>query len=149
MFDQIPSTYGLVEIDDIAQHFNLDSDNLSFEWTSFLNFIADTPPEQRSIVHSLALLKHKHLGLQELYPTILKLLSVAAVLPLSTAEVERVFSQVKLIKNDHRNRLKQETLENLLHVKINCNKEMFLSILESVVENFFKVKQRRLCNFLR
>ena len=29
-------------------------------------------------------------------------MSTAAVLPLSTAEVERVFSQVKLVKCDHR-----------------------------------------------
>jgi hypothetical protein len=31
------------------------------------------------------------------------LMSTAAVLPLSTAEVERVFSQVKLVKCDHIN----------------------------------------------
>ena len=34
-------------------------------------------------------------------------MSTAAVLPLSRAEVERVFSQVKLVKCDHRNRMKQ------------------------------------------
>ena len=34
-------------------------------------------------------------------------MSRAAVLSLSRAEVERVFSQVKLVKCDHRNRMKQ------------------------------------------
>lgn len=119
LFDEIPSTYGLCDIQDIADHFLFDSDTLSFEWTSLMNFLADTSAEHRSIVNILSLLLNPKLGLSELYPNMIKLFSTAAVLPLSTAEVEHVFSQVKLIKNDHRNRLKQCTLENLLHVKIN------------------------------
>jgi hypothetical protein len=41
-------------------------------------------------------------------------MSTAAVLPLSTAEIERVFSQVKLVKCDHINRMKQVTMNNIL-----------------------------------
>ena len=52
-------------------------------------------------------------------------MSTAAVLPLSTAEVERVFSQVKLVKCDHINRMKQVTMNNILHVKLNCNKQCY------------------------
>ena len=48
------------------------------------------------------------LGLSALYPNnIIHLMSTAAVLPLSRAEVERVFSQIKLVKCNHRNRMKQ------------------------------------------
>ena len=82
----------------------------------------------------------------EMFPNVYKLMCVATVLPLSTAEVERVFSQVKLIKNEHRNRLKQSTLENLLHIKLNCDKNMFDALLNKVVDKFFRIKQRRLCN---
>ena len=48
----------------------------------------------------LKLLLNEKLGLSALYPNnIIHLMS--------TAEVERVFSQVKLVKCDHRNRMKQ------------------------------------------
>jgi hypothetical protein len=46
-------------------------------------------------------------------PDSIRLMSTAAVLPLSTAEVERVFSQVKLVKCDHINRMKQVTMNNM------------------------------------
>ena len=43
----------------------------------------------------------KKKGLKEFYPMVARLLASAAVLPLSTAEVERVFSQLKLVKTGH------------------------------------------------
>jgi hypothetical protein len=89
-------------------------------------------PYVRSMPNCITLLLNNKFDLGELYPLILKLLSVAVVIPLSTAEVDRVFSQVKLIKTEHRNRLKQETLENILKVKINCSRELCYNILDSV-----------------
>jgi hypothetical protein len=66
----------------------------------------------------LKLLLNEKLGLSALYPNnIIHLMS--------TAEVERVFSQVKLVKCDHRNRIKQVTMNNILHVKLNCNKQCY------------------------
>ena len=38
-------------------------------------------------------------------------------MPASNAAVERLFSQLKLIKTDHRNSLKNETISALIHVK--------------------------------
>ncbi|KAK3864442.1 hypothetical protein Pcinc_029875 [Petrolisthes cinctipes] len=40
-------------------------------------------------------------------------------LPISNAECERVFSQVKLLKNDLRTRLSTDTLDSLLHIRFN------------------------------
>ena len=111
-----------------------------------ITFISDNPAELRSIDKCITLLTNSKLGLMEMFPNVYKLMCVATVLPLSTAEVERVFSQVKLIKNEHRNRLKQSTLENLLHIKLNCDKNMFDALLNKVVDKFFRIKQRRLCN---
>jgi hypothetical protein len=62
--------------------------------------------------------------------------NTAAVLPLSTAEVERVFSQVKLVKCDHINRMKQVTMNNILHVKLNCNKQCYEHVSDTVVAFF-------------
>ena len=71
-----------------------------------------------------------------MFSNVYKLMCVAAVLPRSTTEVERIFSQVKLIKNKHRNRLKQATLENLIHIKFDCDKDMFDSFLDKAVRTF-------------
>ena len=46
------------------------------------------------------------------------LVKVVLSLPFSNAAVERVFSQLKLIKTDHRSCLKQESLLALLSTKI-------------------------------
>ena len=45
-----------------------------------------------------------------MYPLVSKLYSIAVIQPLSTAEVERIFSQVALIKTSHRANIKSETL---------------------------------------
>lgn len=145
LFEEIPCTYGLTEMMDLADHVIRYSENLVHEWTAFISFIGEVSSELRSIQKWITVLMNESLGLTELYPNILKLMSVAAVLALITAEVERVFSQVMLIKCYHRNRLKKSTLHNLLHIKINCHNDMFCSILDNVVTKFFKVKQRRLC----
>ena len=70
-------------------------------------------------------------------------MSTAAVLPLSTAEVERVFSQVKLVKCDHINRMKQVTMNNILHVKLNCNKRCYEHVSDTL-DKFFRVKDRKI-----
>jgi hypothetical protein len=74
----------------------------------------------------LKFLLNEKLGLSAMYPNnSIHLMSTAAVLPLSTAEVERVFSKVKLVKCDHINRMKQVTMNNILYVKLNCNKQCY------------------------
>jgi hypothetical protein len=72
------------------------------------------------------LLKEKR-GLSALYPNnSIHLMSTAAVLPLSTAEVEKVFSQVKLVKCDHINRMKQVTMNNIQFIQ-QINLDIILS----------------------
>ena len=89
---------------------------------------------ERSIMACLKLLLNEKLGLSALYPNnSIHLMCTAAVLPLSTAEVERVFLQVKLVKCDHINRMKQVTMNNILHVKLNCNKQCYEHVSDTVV----------------
>ena len=52
------------------------------------------------------------------YPLISDILAQIAVLPASSAEVERVFSAMKRIKTPVRNRLKTGTLDHLLRILI-------------------------------
>ena len=61
-------------------------------------------------------------GLQT-HPNLCKVVAVLFSLPFSNAAVERVFSQLKLIKSDHRASLKQESLLGLVTTKISFQRE--------------------------
>lgn len=56
-------------------------------------------------------------GMAALYPNLSRLASIALLLPLSTAEGERVFSGLKRVKTILRNRMKESTLENILRIQ--------------------------------
>ena len=53
------------------------------------------------------------------FPILIKLVVALMSIPHGNADVERVFSHVKLIKTDHRNRLADSTLNSLLTVRVN------------------------------
>ena len=55
-----------------------------------------------------------------------------------------IFSQVKLVKCDHINRMKQVTMNNILHVKLNCNKQCYEHVSDTVVAKFFRVNDRKI-----
>ena len=71
-------------------------------------------------------------------------MAAAGVLPLSTAEVERVFSQLKLIKTNHRCSLKTKRLEQLLNIELNSTDDLFNKLMPTVVMTFFRMELRRL-----
>jgi hypothetical protein len=65
-----------------------------------------------------------------MYPLVSNLYSIAVIQPLSTAEVERIFSQVALNKTSHGANIKTETLSKILNIKYNCDKTLFNSIID-------------------
>ena len=64
-----------------------------------------------------AVFNEKNQGQEKVYPNLTKVVSTALSLPFSNAAVERVFSQLKLVKSDHRASLKEESLLALLSTK--------------------------------
>ena len=80
------------------------------------------------------------------FPCFELLTSAYLVTMLSTAECERVFSRLKLIKTALRNRLSQGTLEKLLHIALNgpaTLEELNSSgILRLALTYFFPLKNR-------
>ena len=52
------------------------------------------------------------------YPNLIKFITILFSLPFANAAVERVFSQLKLVKTDHRNSLKSTSLVSLLQSKM-------------------------------
>ncbi|BBH02873.1 Putative disease resistance TIR-NBS-LRR class protein [Prunus dulcis] len=65
-------------------------------------------------------------GMHEIFPFVYLLLTLALVLPVATASVERAFSAMNIIKNPLRNRMGDQWLNDSLIVYI---REMFLLVL--------------------
>ena len=115
------SLYGLEEIETLGEHYHMDMDYLLDEWTHFKDLVVQELPGSsgcRSIAKLCALLCTKP-TFNSIYPLLHQLYSVAATLPISTAEVERLFSAVKLVYTDHRASLHVKTVNRLLMIKLN------------------------------
>lgn len=52
------------------------------------------------------------------FPNLLKLVQLALTLPLQTADVERGFRAQNLTKTAHRNRMEENTLDNLMTISV-------------------------------
>ena len=57
-------------------------------------------------------------SLRDMYPQLAKLASIAALVPVSTAECERSFSTMNWVKTALRNRMKTSTLDSLTRISI-------------------------------
>ncbi|CAG2213860.1 unnamed protein product [Mytilus edulis] len=145
--DTLPSLYGFLLSCTLADHFSMQPEDLQTQWQDFLQLVDSMSTQERSVTQLLKLLHTSDCGLQEMYPLVHQLYAITATLPLSTAEVERVFSQVKIIKTSHRSNLKTTTLNRLLNIKLNCNSILFDTLLDKVTNQFFQKKDRRLLQF--
>lgn len=77
-----------------------------------------------------------------IYPMVFKLIKLALLLPVATATVERVFSAMKIIKSQLRNRLGDDLMNNCLITYI--EKDLFESVdIEDVIQRFQNMKARR------
>ncbi|XP_042396855.1 zinc finger MYM-type protein 1-like [Zingiber officinale] len=77
------------------------------------------------------------------YPLVYRLIEMTLVLPVATASVERVFSAMKTIKTDLRNRMGDEWMNDSLVVYI--EKDIFSTIEnEQILQRFQKMKSRRM-----
>ncbi|MEW8548619.1 MAG: DUF4371 domain-containing protein, partial [Candidatus Thiodiazotropha sp.] len=144
--EDIPTFFGDLEMQTLAEYFGLEAETLNIQWQGFLE-IVKMSSGPRSLSYFLELLYgkgHEEKGLLVQFPLVGQVIAAASVLPLSTAEVERVFSQLKLIKTDHRCSLKTQRVEQLLNIKLNCTNDLFNELTPTVVKAFFRMKARRL-----
>ncbi|XP_067670753.1 zinc finger protein 862-like [Haliotis asinina] len=134
--------HGDAEITELAEHFGLDVEKTQLEWSQVKELFAEEvdTSSPSTILKTLTSLKPQ---LGDLYPNIVKLLSIRATVILSTSEVERVFSHVKLIVTEHRNRLKIDNCSKLLMVSMNAKSSADID-LRKCVAKFLARKKRRL-----
>jgi hypothetical protein len=137
--------YGYTEMEALATHFDMDAESLLIHWEEFIHILSSS--DNRSLTHFNELFQsvdHKDKNLSSMYPLVSKLYSITVIQPLSTAEVEIIFSQVALIKTSHRANIKTETLSNILNIEYNCDQIFFNAIIDECVHAFSKHKNRRL-----
>ena len=81
-------------------------------------------------------------GRHKVYPLVYLLLTLALILPVATATVERAFSAMNIIKNRLRNRMGDEWLSDSLVIYI--ENEIFEEVAnDTIMENFQNMKTRR------
>lgn len=146
LLHEIPPMYGLVEVSDLAQYFGLPEDEVLHQWDQLLDLIKLLPSTERGLDSILKFLmkENEHSGILTQLPYVTYLYSVALSLPLSTACVERIFSQLALIKTNHRNRLKADTLQHLMKLKVNSALVDLEQLLPVAAVKYLSMKQRRL-----
>lgn len=76
------------------------------------------------------------------FPLVYRLIELTLVLPVATASVERVFSAMKRIKTDLRNRMGDEWMNDVMTVHI--EKEIFVGIdNEPILQRYQRMQHRR------
>ena len=81
-------------------------------------------------------------GRHKVYSLVYLLLTLALILPVATATIERAFYAMNIIKNRLRNRMGDEWLHDSLVIYI--ENEVFEGVAnDAIIENFQKIKTRR------
>ena len=78
-----------------------------------------------------------------MFPNIVVILQLMAVLPVTSAEPERVFSQLKLVKTYLRNGMTEARLNGLALMKVHRKRTMTLD-KEQIINAFANLNPRRL-----
>jgi hypothetical protein len=78
----------------------------------------------------------------EMFPLVYRLIELALLLPVATASVERVFSVMKIIKTERRNKIDDDWLNDLM--KCYNEKEIFKRLdNDTIMKRFQALKHRR------
>ena len=112
--------YGNSNIQNLSEHYHPygvlggPQDCLT-EWSSCRQFLQDNHFKKHSEVIQYLCTSPTML---QLYPNISTMAQICRVIPIHSADVERTFSQLKLIKTNIRNRMIEKTLDALLRIAI-------------------------------
>lgn len=136
------TTYGNAEVIELSELFKLDEDKILEEWSEYKEIFLkhhtiDSKKLSINKIYSTILETEKVNG--EVFPLLKIPLTVACTLPVSNAEVERIFSQLKLVLTDRRSHLKFKHVNQLMVLKLNDTVN-----LKSVVSRWVKLKSRRI-----
>ena len=111
--------FGNQDVETIAHQFEgvvADPIECLEEWSSFRQFLKEncSTMKHREVISNLC----SDPSWQAIYPNMSTFAKICRVVPIQTADVERTFSQLKLIKTRVRNRMLEKTLDSLLRIAI-------------------------------
>ena len=144
--DEDLDEYGNNYVKELATHFQetgivSDVDVCLSEWTHFRQFMRANLMQDthQDVIKSLCC----DATLAHVYPNLSTFAQICRVVPIASCDVERTFSQLKLIKSRVRNRMKEETLDSLLRIAIEGPPVQEFPVSEAVAL-WAKKKNRRL-----
>ena len=103
----------------------VDLQQTNLEWRQTTNYLSSSV--SKSLDHSVfwqSVFEAKNIAGNIQNPQLSRMVSLLFSLPYSNAAVERLFSQLKLIKNDHRASLKNESVLGLITAKTAFQKKV-------------------------
>ena len=113
--------YGNDEVERLVTQFHgtgcvTDLQDCVAEWPSFRQFLRDSygQKKHREVIQALCF----DSVLASIYPNMAVMAKICQVIPIHSADVERTFSQLKVIKTNIRNRMNEQTLDLLLRIVI-------------------------------
>ena len=120
---------------------NIDLLMLKDELGSFISYVQHD--ERFSTIETLGSLAQKMVETEKhiIFSMVYRLIERALLLPVATATVERVFSAMKLVKTELRNRMGDEWMNDCLVVYI--EKEIFQSIDNERILQYFQNMETR------
>ena len=113
--------------------------DLHSEWTSYKKFLATSRRDDMTSQLKELVINDT---IRAFCPNLSKLGEIYLTLPVSTASVERSFSQMKLIKTRLRSQLSVDSLSDLMKIAIESPNELTETDLENIVD-IWNSKPRR------
>ncbi|KAH6824927.1 hypothetical protein C2S53_017880 [Perilla frutescens var. hirtella] len=141
------SRFNIDQLMCLARHYHEDFSTVDclFLPQQLSNFIVNVKCDpQFSTIANLGSLAQEMVksGKSLVFPLVYRMIELALVLPIATASVERVFSAMKIVKTDLRNRMADEWMNDSLVVFI--ERDLFLTIEnEPILQRFQLMETRR------
>ena len=137
--------FGNAKLSQLADFFKIDDDEVTEEWVELCTLVKNVhsdlnPLESMSNLFKFILNREKLIK-EEQFKNIKFLLSVGLIFPLSTACVERTFSQVKRIVTAARNSLNVKRVSDFLMIKFRTPSD---ETFEKAAKYFLEKKKRRI-----
>ena len=150
------TSYGDSSVDTLIKHYGEDreaeaidgeeytkkaliSPELHTEWKTFRQFFSKHPKEDmKSQLKELV----TNTMLVSMFPNLNTLANICLAIPVSTASVERGFSQMKLIKTRLRSRIGASSLSHLMKIAIESPEKLSDDNLEQIIEVWNKKPRR-------
>eukprot|EP01022_Parablepharisma_sp_SALTPOND_P025842 TRINITY_DN6106_c0_g1_i1.p1 TRINITY_DN6106_c0_g1~~TRINITY_DN6106_c0_g1_i1.p1 ORF type:complete len:806 (-),score=53.06 TRINITY_DN6106_c0_g1_i1:371-2788(-) len=148
---ELTSIYGNTELERVIKRFSrcendawppnhLSFGELAKEWLDVKMLAAKLKRDEIVDVESYINLQFK-----ETYPNYTRLMKILNAIPVSTADVERAFSNRTIIKSKYRTSLGAEQLDQLLRIKIEGDGFDEAEIIEKVYNLWKEAKRRQIC----